>query len=126
MLTAPKHDILHALSSIVDPELGINIVDLGLIYQADYTSNGLVVRFTVTSPSCPVSEVILAEVKAALRKQFPEARSIYVTLTFDPPWTPDRMSEAARRQLGSFGDRSGSRGRVESWSRRLLGRLAWH
>ena len=80
-MNAPNPDILDALSTIMDPELGINIVDLGLVYRADFTREGIVVRFTTTSPTCPHSETLPGEVTAALRKAFPDTAGIDVALT---------------------------------------------
>jgi metal-sulfur cluster biosynthetic enzyme len=92
-------DILGAIEGITDPELGIGIVDLGLVYRAEFTPAGTEVVMTMTSPTCPVSELVVAQVRDALHRRFPES-SHAVRLTFTPPWTPTRMSEAARAQLG--------------------------
>jgi metal-sulfur cluster biosynthetic enzyme len=93
------HDLLEPLKSVNDPEIGINIVDLGLVYRASRTAAGIEVALTLTTPSCPLGEMLAEEVRDALRKAFPDAPSIEVDLVWDPPWSPDRMSEAARQQL---------------------------
>ena len=98
MRTEP--DILDALKQIIDPELGISIVDLGLVYRAEWTKSGINVALTVTAPSCPIGEMLVEEAKTALRVRFSDMASIHVELVWDPPWSPDRMSEEARRQLG--------------------------
>ena len=92
-------DILAALQDVIDPELGINIVDLGLIYRAVWTSSGIDVALTMTSPSCPAGDLLMDEVMQTLRAHFAET-SIRVELVWDPPWSPDLLSDEARRQLG--------------------------
>ena len=93
-------DVLEALRAVNDPEIGISIVDLGLVYRAERRPEGIAVALTLSTPTCPLSEMIIEEAQAALRAQFPQARSIDVELVWDPPWSPERMSEAARRRLG--------------------------
>lgn len=92
--------ILLALKRVVDPELGINVVDLGLVYHAAQVPDGIDVALTMTTPSCPLGEMIVEEARMALHEHFPEAENIRVELVWDPPWSPDRISEDARRQLG--------------------------
>ncbi|HEY4774690.1 MAG TPA: metal-sulfur cluster assembly factor [Xanthobacteraceae bacterium] len=92
-------DVLQTLRSVIDPELGINIVDLGLVYRAERKDEAIEVDLTMSTPSCPLAEMLVEEAREALRARFPEA-AIQVELVWDPPWTPDRMSEAARHQLG--------------------------
>ncbi len=93
-------DILLALKNVIDPELGINVVDLGLVYRADHSATGIEVALTMTTPSCPLGEMIMEEARLALGERFPEAPSINVELVWDPPWSPERMSAEARGQLG--------------------------
>lgn len=78
----------------------MNIVDLGLVYRAEYGPAGIEVALTLSTPSCPLSEMIVEEVREALNARFAGAAAIKVDLVWDPPWTPDRMSEAARQLLG--------------------------
>ena len=92
-------DVLQTLRSVIDPELGINIVDLGLVYRAERKDEAIEVDLTMSTPSCPLAEMLVEEAREALRARFPDA-AIQVELVWDPPWTPDRMSEAARHQLG--------------------------
>jgi metal-sulfur cluster biosynthetic enzyme len=125
-MNAPNPDILDALSTIMDPELGINIVDLGLVYRADFTREGIVVRFTTTSRTCPHSETLLGEVTAALRKAFPETAGIDVALTWDPPWSPGRLSEPAWRQLGGGKQRTAPRSKAILWPKRPCHRITRH
>ena len=93
-------DILLALKQVIDPELGINVVDLGLVYRAEQNSHGIEVALAMTSPACPLGEMMVEEAKLALQGRFPQARSIQVDLVREPAWTPERMSEEGRRQLG--------------------------
>ena len=93
-------DVLAALKQVVDPELGVNIVDLGLVYRAERIGDVVAVRMTMTSPSCPLGEMLLEEVRAALRDRFPQGAEVSVELIWDPPWSSELMSLAARKQLG--------------------------
>ena len=92
------------LKTVYDPELPVNVVDLGLIYSANITSNEqggktVAVRMAMTSPGCGMSNVLKSDVETKLRR-LPEVTEAKVEVVFDPPWTPARMSEAARLQLG--------------------------
>jgi metal-sulfur cluster biosynthetic enzyme len=88
-----------ALRGVVDPELGINVVDLGLVYGLDLDGATLRIRLTMTSPGCPLGSYLAEAAEAAVREALPELEAVQVRLVFDPPWGPERMSEAARRQL---------------------------
>jgi FeS assembly SUF system protein len=102
--------ILKALRKVFDPELPINIYDLGLIYDlsidgaADAGSTGAVVRvtMTLTAPNCPVADQILRSVEQAVRGVDGVSEAT-VTLTFDPPWSAERMSEVAQIELEAMG-----------------------
>lgn len=92
------------LKTVFDPELPVNVVDLGLIYASNIISNEqggktISVRMAMTSPGCGMSNVLKADVEAKL-KRLPEVSEVKVDVVFDPPWSPARMSEAARLQLG--------------------------
>lgn len=93
-------DVLEALKSVNDPEIGINIVDLGLVYRAERGPRGIEVALTLSTPSCPLGDMLIEDAREALRARFPDAAAFHVELVWDPPWTPDRMSDDARRQLG--------------------------
>lgn len=97
MLT--KEEILEKLKSIPDPELGISIVDLGLIYDVKIEADKVTVVMTLTTMGCPLFSLISEPVKAAVR-EFPQVKDVEVDLTFDPPWTPEKMSENAKIQMG--------------------------
>jgi metal-sulfur cluster biosynthetic enzyme len=100
---SPAQQVRQALRRVVDPELGINVVDLGLVYAVDVRDGDVSVAITMTSPACPLSEYVTAEAEAAIRREVPGVRSVRVALVWDPPWRPEMMAEAARRQLGGSG-----------------------
>jgi metal-sulfur cluster biosynthetic enzyme len=91
------------LKSIYDPEIPVNIVDLGLIYGCNITSldsgKQIDVKMTMTAPGCGMANVLKADVERKL-SQLPEVKSVHVEVVFDPPWSPGRMSNAAKLQLG--------------------------
>ena len=95
-------DILAALKAVIDPELGINIVDLGLVYHAarNASVNGIDIELTMTTPACPLGEMMSEEIKLVLRDHFPDLPDVRVDIVWDPPWSPELMSEESRRQLG--------------------------
>jgi metal-sulfur cluster biosynthetic enzyme len=93
-------DLGRALNEVDDPELGIGIVDLGLIYRAEWTEVGIEVDFTTTVPLCPYAAFLREKIDTVLRERFREASSILVRLVFDPPWNLDRLTEKARETLG--------------------------
>lgn len=95
-----QSDLLAALNEIEDPELGVGIVDLGLVYRAEWGASGIDVEFTMTSPSCPFGESLVQQVESVLRRRFGEAAAIRVALVSTPPWSVDRMAEAAKQKLG--------------------------
>jgi metal-sulfur cluster biosynthetic enzyme len=95
-----QEDLTRVLNEIDDPELGIGIVDMGLIYHADWNAIGIDVEFTTTSPTCPFAKALLQQITDILGHRFCEAASIRVRRVLDPPWTLERLSENARRKLG--------------------------
>lgn len=98
-------DILRVLNEVEDPELGIGIVDVGLIYRAEWTMTGIEVDVTTTVPTCPFANSLREQVDAILHERFREASGIRVQLVFEPPWVLDRLSRSAREILG-WADRS--------------------
>ncbi len=84
---------------VMDPELGVNIVDLGLVYDVEVGEGRISIDMTLTTPGCPLAGTLAAQAEQVLREAF-EGYEVEVNLVFDPPWTPDRMSEEARRMLG--------------------------
>ncbi len=95
-----KDNVVAALKTVYDPEMPVNIYELGLIYGVDVDDAGQVaLRMTLTAPNCPVAGSLPAEVEQAVRA-VPGVTGVNLELTFDPPWTKDRMSEAAKLALG--------------------------
>ena len=94
--------IVAALREVYDPEIPVNIYDLGLIYRIDCDDLGVVeIDMTLTAPGCPVAQTFPGTVEAAVQNVEGVATA-EVELVWEPPWTPDRMSEAARLELGFF------------------------
>ena len=94
--------IIAALREVYDPEIPVNIYDLGLIYRIDCDSMGVVeIDMTLTAPGCPVAQTFPGTVEAAVQNVEGVATA-EVDLIWEPPWTPDRMSEAAKLELGFF------------------------
>jgi metal-sulfur cluster biosynthetic enzyme len=91
--------IIKELKKIYDPEIPMNIVDLGLVYGFDWKGEDLNLRMTLTAPGCPVAGILAEEIKGVVEK-VPGVHQATVDYIWDPPWTPDRMSEFAKRQFG--------------------------
>ncbi|TAJ12946.1 SUF system Fe-S cluster assembly protein [Marinilabiliaceae bacterium JC017] len=92
--------IVEALKSIFDPEIPVNIYDLGLIYEVNVEDNGQVrIVMTLTSPNCPVAEALPLEVQEKV-SAVEGVKKVEVNLTFDPPWTKDMLSDEALLELG--------------------------
>ncbi len=99
-MTNDTDKLRDALRQVVDPEIGINIVDLGLVYGLERTDGGVRLDLTLTSPACPMGESIVAEAEFVLQESLPPGALVDVNLVWDPPWSPHRMSEQARSTLG--------------------------
>jgi metal-sulfur cluster biosynthetic enzyme len=99
--TIDAEAIRAALHEVLDPEIGINIVDLGLVYGIDVRDRDVVVRMTMTTPSCPLGDYLADAVETTIRDRFASVAGIDVDLVWDPAWSPAMMSDAARRQLGT-------------------------
>ncbi|MAP33816.1 MAG: SUF system Fe-S cluster assembly protein [Rickettsiales bacterium] len=94
-----KDEIISLLRTVFDPEIPVNIYDLGLIYDIDLGKNGrVVIKMTLTSPNCPVAESLPVEVEDKVAN-LPGVMEAKVNLVFDPPWTKEMMSEEARLEL---------------------------
>lgn len=93
--------ILAALRTVKDPEVGVNVVDLGLVYSARAHEDQIDVEMTLTTPACPAGPEILRNAVTAL-EQIEGVSKANVKLVMSPPWSPDRMSDAARDELGIF------------------------
>jgi FeS assembly SUF system protein len=94
-----ERQITENLKQIYDPEIPMNIVDLGLIYGFEWHDDDVTLQMTLTAPGCPVAGILAEEVKAAIEK-VPQVHSAKVDMIWDPPWTPDRMSDFAKKQFG--------------------------
>lgn len=97
-----KEKIIEKLQDVYDPEISVNIYDLGLIYDIDIHDDELVhIKMTLTSPGCPVGPLIEKMVKLSVSK-IPEVKKVEVELVFEPPWSDEYLSEAAKLELGLF------------------------
>ncbi|MCK5704450.1 MAG: DUF59 domain-containing protein [Cyclobacteriaceae bacterium] len=97
---ALKDRVLDAIKTVYDPEIPVDIYDLGLIYEISiFPINNVYVKMTLTSPACPAAETIPSEVETKI-KQLRDVNDVQVEITFDPPYSPDMMSEAAKLELG--------------------------
>lgn len=102
VISLKPEEIRELLREVYDPELGVNIVDLGLVYEIRNDDGDVYVRMTLTTPGCPLHDTIVSAVERVLEGQ-PGIRSVRVDIVWNPPWSPDKMSEEAKRQLGFFG-----------------------
>jgi metal-sulfur cluster biosynthetic enzyme len=93
--------VLEALKQVIDPELFVNVVDLGLIYKVDIQDKAVALDMTMTSPACPAGPQLVAQSKKAI-ESLEEGTQANIQIVLTPPWTPDRMTEAARDHLGIF------------------------
>jgi metal-sulfur cluster biosynthetic enzyme len=92
-------DVRDALFEVIDPELGVNIVDLGLVYRIDVDSTTARITMTMTSPACPLRDYLQDLVESTVTSRVPGAERVIVEIVSDPPWTEEMMSAAARAQL---------------------------
>jgi metal-sulfur cluster biosynthetic enzyme len=95
-----EDDVTQALKSVEDPEAGMNIVDLGLVYGIEVQPGRVRVEMTMTSPACPVGAYLVDESAAAIRAVAPAGIDVQVDLVWEPPWTPERMSPEAQSRFG--------------------------
>jgi metal-sulfur cluster biosynthetic enzyme len=96
---ATKEEVVEALRQVEDPELGMDIVDLGLMYDVELENGKVKIVHTLTSMGCPVGPMIQANIDEVVRA-LPGVEDVEVELTWDPPWTPEKMSEDAKFILG--------------------------
>jgi len=101
---ATETDVREALRHVIDPEIGINIVDLGLVYRIEVEGARARIAMTMTSPACPLADYLKDLVALAIRDHVPDVVDVDTVVEWEPPWDPDMMSDEARRQLGE-GDR---------------------
>jgi metal-sulfur cluster biosynthetic enzyme len=92
-------EVQDALSNVIDPELGLDFVELGLIYEIEVDGVNVNVTFTLTSPGCPIGPQVSEQIEEFV-SELPGVESVSSHMTFNPPWTPDAMSEDAKFALG--------------------------
>lgn len=95
-----RQPIAAALQRVVDPELALSIVDVGLVYGVTVTDAKAHVLLTMTSAACPVTDLIIEDIETQLDRVVPSGLTIEAELTWEPPWSSDRMSEGAKRFMG--------------------------
>jgi metal-sulfur cluster biosynthetic enzyme len=96
---ATRDEVMEVLRQVEDPELGMDIVDLGLVYEVEMEDSTAKVTYSLTSMGCPAGPLIAQDIDSAIR-QVEGIEGVELELTFDPPWTPDRMSDDAKFILG--------------------------
>lgn len=94
-----KGEVLDALAKVIDPEIGLNIVDVGLVYRVECTDDGIDIDFTLTSPGCPLAGTIMEDIRREVAAAT-GVNDVQANLVWNPPWSMDFLSEEARLQLG--------------------------
>jgi len=97
---ANEGDVWDALRTVIDPEIGINVVDLGLVYRVEVSGNHVGVAMTMTTQACPLHAYLTAAAETAIRQCAPDIEAVQVNMVWDPPWSPAMMSDLAKQQLG--------------------------
>jgi len=98
---ATAEDVEEAIRVVIDPELGMSVVDLGLVYGVEVSDGTAVITYTLTSMGCPVGPLIEQQFKA-IAASLPGIDEVECKMTFEPPWSPEKMSEEARAAMGMF------------------------
>ena len=99
MATVTVDDVQEALTNVIDPELGLDFVELGLIYTVEIEGADVFVTFSLTSPGCPIGPQVSEQIEEFV-SELDGVSGVYPKMTFTPPWTPDMMSEEAKFALG--------------------------
>ena len=99
MATVTVDDVQEALTNVIDPELGLDFVELGLIYDVEIEGDEVFVSFTLTSPGCPIGPQVSEQIEEFV-SELDGVNGVHPKMTFSPPWTPDMMSEEAKFALG--------------------------
>lgn len=94
-----KELVMQKLSEVVDPEIGLNIVEMGLIYSVEISDDSVDVKMTLTAPGCPLQTTLASIAKDAIQ-QIPGVKRANIQIVWDPPWHPSMMSEEAKKKLG--------------------------
>jgi metal-sulfur cluster biosynthetic enzyme len=95
-----EDDVRRALSTVEDPEAGMSVLDLGLVYAIALEPGRVRVEMTMTSPACPAASYVVDEAAAAIRAAAPGGTEVEIALVWEPPWTPQRMSAEAKTRFG--------------------------
>ncbi len=95
-----KDEILRVLRGVNDPEVGVNVVDLGLVYSTEVCGTNVRIVMTMTTPACPMHSYLTEEVREAILGQYEDVEGVKVELVWDPPWSPRMISERGKQQLG--------------------------
>ncbi len=98
---ATSEELIETLKEVIDPELMVNIVDLGLVYSVNEEDRKVAVEMTLTSPACPSGPQMVQQAKMALER-LEDVDEATIKITLSPPWTPDRMTDDAKDMLGIF------------------------
>ena len=98
-MAVSKDDVVAVLKKCYDPEIPINIYDLGLVYNIDIGDERIVVKMTLTAPGCPASAYLSSDVKRKI-EALPGVKEAEVQIVWDPPWTPEAMSDIGKKQFG--------------------------
>jgi metal-sulfur cluster biosynthetic enzyme len=94
-----REDVMEALENVIDPELGLDFVSLGLVYDVEVEGSDVYVTFTLTSPGCPIGPQVTEQMKEFV-SEVDGGERVFPKMTFSPPWSPERMSEDAKFALG--------------------------
>ena len=95
-----EQQVRDILRQVIDPEVGRDIVSLGLVYRVEMAPDSLVIEMTMTSPACPMGEMIMEDVHAALARVLPETIARDIRLVWEPPWNPAMMDDATKQHFG--------------------------
>jgi len=95
-----EEQIKETLKQVLDPEIGVNIIDLGLVYHIEIKPEEVYIQLTMTSPACPLHGVITRNMDQVLRAAIPDLGPMTIELVWEPQWNPGKMSDAAKKQLG--------------------------
>ena len=99
--TLPDESVVRdALATVIDPEAGMSIVDLGLVYRVEVDATGVTVDMTMTTPACPVADMLVAQAREAIAAVAPPGTAIDVRLVWDPIWNPSMMTGVAKDHFG--------------------------
>ncbi len=94
-----KEDVINVLKTVLDPEIGLDVINLGLVYEIKIENDEIYLKMTMTTPGCPLTAWILADAENRLRS-LPGVKDVKIDLVWDPPWSVDMISEEARKLLG--------------------------